>query len=249
MHSLRPVALLALLLSVPAAFSQTSPRALYHSRLNTFGFFGEYSSTSSRILLGLARNRKLLGFGAFYRRRVLLNRFGSGQYLAELRPILLESDPLTQETLNFTSPPPSLTLTSDSAQAEACHPFSQTYTGESNGAPFSATLTVTCDRRQWTFGEGFSPFGFQWNFLPRHRLQPVVTALAGYMFSTKPIPVANAGSANFTFQIGAGLEFYRSATRSIGLEYRIHHLSNANSAQENPGVDNQLLQITYAFGR
>jgi hypothetical protein len=168
--------------------------------------------------------------------------------MAELRPVLFESDPLFHQITTITAPPPSRTFTFDTALPEACRPSSSTYSGVSDGVPISQTIAITCNRRQWTFGEAFSPFGFKWNFLPRHRLQPVVTALAGYMFSTRPIPEADAGSANFTFQFGAGLEFYRSATRSIRAEYRLHHISNADSADENPGIDNQLIQITYAFG-
>jgi hypothetical protein len=50
-----------------------------------------------------------------------------------------------------------------------------------------------------------SPIGFQWNFLPRHKLQPLVLGHGGYMYSTQPVPVPNAGSFNFTFDFGVGL--------------------------------------------
>ncbi|MGC2163786.1 MAG: acyloxyacyl hydrolase [Silvibacterium sp.] len=249
MPSFRSVALFALLLSAPVAFSQAQSSTSGYSRLNAFGIFGEYSNNSSHILLGTAQNRKLLDFGGFYTRRVLLNRVVDGQYMLELRPIMLESDPLWHETLTITAPPPGFTLPSNLAEAPACHPSSQTYSSVSNGVPFSETITITCGQRQWTFGEGFSPLGFKWNFLPRRRIQPVFTTLAGYMFSTKPIPVADAGSWNFTFEFGAGVEFYRSPTRSIRAEYRFHHISNNYTATVNPGIDSQLIQITYAFGR
>jgi hypothetical protein len=48
--------------------------------------------------------------------------------------------------------------------------------------------------------------------------------------------------------IDAGVEIYRSKSKSIRAEYRYHHLSNANTAQENPGVDSGLFQLTYCFG-
>lgn len=248
MHRFRPVVLFTLLLSVPAAFSQARTQPFYYSRLNSFGLFGEYSNNSSHILLGIAQNRKLLDFGGFYSRRVLLNHIVEGDYLAEIRPVMFESDPLTHEAIQVTAPPPGYTLSTDFAQVPACHPSSHNYTGVSNGVPYSDTITITCGRRQWTFGEGFSPIGFKANLLPRHRLQPVFTALAGYMFATKPIPVADAGSWNFTFEAGAGIEFYRSATRSIRAEYRLHHISNDYTADDNPGIDSQMIQITYAFG-
>lgn len=249
MRRFRSLALYTLLLSAPIAFSQTEPATLYYSRLNTFGVFGEYSNDSSHILLGTAQNRKLLDFGASYSRRLLLNRIVNWQYLIQIRPIMLESDPIWLTTFTNTLPPPPTTISQKSTLPNACFPYSNTYSGTDQGAPYSYTITNTCDGRQWTFGQGFSPIGFQWNFLPRHRLQPVFTGLGGYMFSTKPIPISTAGSWNFTFQFGVGFEYYRSHTRSFRLEYRFHHISNKYTASENPGIDSQLFQLTYAFGR
>lgn len=248
MHSARSIALLTLLLSALTAFSQAKPAEPYYSRLNTFGIFGEYSNDSSHILLGTAQNRKLLNLGGTYSRRLILNSFVDGQYMIELRPIMLESDPIWHETIVNTSPPPTQTLTNELILPEACYPFSETFTQVYEGVTYTSTITITCGERQWTFGEGFSPVGFKWNFMPRHRIQPVLSMLGGYMFTTKPIPVANAGSSNFTFEFGAGFEFYRTATRSLRVEYLIHHISNANTAQENPGIDSQLVQLTYGFG-
>lgn len=249
MHSPRLAALFALLLFAPAAFSQATPDHPYYSRLNTFGIFGEYSNDSSHILLGLAQNRKLLDFGGSYSRRVVLNRFIDGQYMLELDPVMLESDPLTKEVGTVTSTQGTFTaLPIYEAFVSACYPHSVKFTQVYEGVTYTDSTAYTCGQRQWTFGEGFSPLGFKANLLPRHRIQPVFTALGGYMFSTKPIPVSAAGSWNFTFEFGAGFEFYRSATHSLRAEYRFHHISNADSADENPGIDNQLLQITYAFG-
>ena len=71
----------------------------------------------------------------------------------------------------------------------------------------------------------------------------------GYMYTTQEVPVADAGSFNFTFDGGIGVEVYRSRTKSVSLEYRYHHFSNNNTASANPGVDNGLFQATYSFGR
>jgi hypothetical protein len=248
MHSPRVVALLALLLFAPLALSQSNPDHPYYTRLNTFGIFGEYSNDSSHIILGYAQNRKLLDFGGFYARRVLLNHIVDGQYLAEISPIMFESDPLWRETVTVTPTPPGPQFApTEQTFAQSCHPFSANYTIISEGVTYSVSDSITCGR-QWTFGEGFSPLGFKANFLPRRSIQPILTVLGGYMFATRPIPVSDASSANFTFSVGAGLEFYRSATRSIRAEYRYHHTSNAGTADD-PGIDNQLIQITYAFGR
>jgi opacity protein-like surface antigen len=248
MLSARSPTLLVLLMFAANAFAQTAPPAAEYSRLNSFGFFGEYSNDSSHIVLGTAENRKLLDFGGTYSRRVLLSRFVDGQYMLEVRPIMLESDPVFHETTVIVSPPPQATLSNNETYAQACKPFSETFTNIFQGVTYSDTETVTCGRR-WTFGEGFAPVGFKWNFRPRHRVQPVFTTLLGYMFSTQQIPVDGAGSWNFTIEVGAGFEFYRSAKRSIRAEYRYHHISNDHTADLNPGIDNGLFQVTYAFGR
>ncbi len=69
------------------------------------------------------------------------------------------------------------------------------------------------------------------------------------MLSTKNIPIDSAGAFNFTFEFGAGLEYYQSQSRSIRFEYQIQHLSNAYTAETNPGIDNGLFKMTYNFGR
>lgn len=242
---------------------QADPAANAFSRRNSFGLFTEYSNDSSHIFLGSAEQRKLLNFGAFYSRSLVRGRVVDFQYLVELRPVILESDPLAHytfsSTVTFPGSPPSVSSTSGSyAPIYRCQPFSTTTSGsDSDGTTFSTVSTQTCGGRQWTFAEGLSPVGIKLNFRPHHRLQPVFTGLGGYMFSTQPIPIATAGSFNFTFEFGAGFELYQRAERpgsrlpkrSIRAEYRYHHFSNHNTATDNPGVDNGMLQLTFAFGR
>jgi opacity protein-like surface antigen len=177
--------------------------------------------------------------------------------------VALESDPVlvtnTTATLVFNNgtPPETLTQVGGYPIAVACVPSTTTATfpiyGPVNGVQTligteTAVSVFTCSR-QWTIGEAISPVGFQWNFMPRRKLQPVVSGHGGYMYSTQPIPIPSAGSFNFTFDIGAGFELYQSKGRSIRAEYRYHHISNHNTAQENPGIDNGVFQVTWSFGR
>jgi opacity protein-like surface antigen len=80
-------------------------------------------------------------------------------------------------------------------------------------------------------------------------LQPTGSLFAGYILSSKRIPVDTAGSFNFTFEFGAGLEYFLSPLRSMRFEYQLQHFSNAYTAQTNPGVDSGLFKLTYNFGR
>jgi opacity protein-like surface antigen len=69
------------------------------------------------------------------------------------------------------------------------------------------------------------------------------------MFSTQQVPIPNAGAFNYTFEFGGGLEFYRSHTNSMRLEYQVQHFSNKETGTVNPGVDSGFIKLTYAFGR
>jgi len=233
--------------SNPTVFAQSKPANPYYSRLNTFGVFAAYSNDSSHILLGDVEQRRLLEFGFSYSRRLLQNGKVNWQYNAELLPVALESDPRVTSVETFTSPFQTI-FTNTYAPIGACHADSGSFNQTVNGVTTSYTYVDTCSR-QWTIGEAMSPVGLQWNFLPRRKTQPFVDAHGGYMYSTQPIPIQGAGNFNFTFDLGVGLEFYRSKTRSIRAEYRYHHISNHDTAAQNPGIDNGLFQVTYAFGR
>jgi opacity protein-like surface antigen len=229
------------------AWSQAPAANPFYARTNTFSIFGAYSGDSSHILLGDAENRKLLEFGVAYGRKLLLNRVVNWQYNGELLPVALESDPVVVNTVNWTSPTV-FTESGTGALTTPCVPSSGSFSNTLSGITYSYTYTFTCTR-QWTIGEGMSPVGFQWNFLPRRKLQPFIIGHGGSMYSTRPIPIQEAGSFNFTFDLGAGFELYRSKTHSVRAEYRYHHISNHNTANQNPGIDNGLFQVTYSFGR
>ena len=249
-HLFSLIPLLAAALWNAHASAQARPESQYYARTNTFGVFGAYSPDSSHIFLGYAENRKLVDFGVSYNRRLLIGRVVNWQYSGELLPVALESDPVGIETNNETTPVVSTIAFNLGAQFVTCSPSTVAYSfTDQNGVTYSGTLTYSCSGRRWTMGEAMSPIGFQWNFLPRHKTQPFLIGHGGYMYSTQPIPIIQAGSFNFTFDLGAGFEVYRSRTRSIRIEYRYHHISNHNTAQENPGIDSGLFQATYAFGR
>jgi hypothetical protein len=235
----------------------TQPSGAY-SRKNTFTLFAEYSPTSSHILLGVARQRILADVGGAYTRR-LANFWGSDLgYHVELRPVQFESDPLsiTKSTISVTGPPPigfyTSTVTTATAPVAKCQPASGTIVyppppGET--ASESIAYTTTCGR-QWTFGQVFTPIGFKYSLRTRHPLQPFLIGTLGYMYTSRPIPIANAESFNFVFDFGAGLELYRSnqKKRSLSLETRYHHFSNRDTASANPGTDNITYILSYNFG-
>jgi hypothetical protein len=241
---------LTLALFGPCLRAQIRPESPYYDRVNVLGIFAAYSNDSSHILLGQAEQRKILNIGGSYTRRLLANHVLNWQYSGELLPVALESDPLSREVVQQTAPTAGSYIYVNQPPLIKCTPTLVAYNvALPDGDTFAGTQTYTCYGRRWTIGEAISPVGFQWNFATRRRLEPFVSAHGGYMYSTRPIPVDVAGSFNFTFDLGVGLELYRSHTQSIRAEYRFHHISNHGTAYENPGIDNGVLQVTYTFGR
>jgi len=232
-----------------ASAAQSRDNSPSYSRLNTMGVFGAFSGDSSHILLGQAENRRLLSLGVAYSRRLAMNHEVSWQYDAEVVPVAMESDPLGLVVEQQTSPN-TATYSYNSGPLTYCSPINTPYseTDPVTGTTYSGTVTISCHGRRWVAGEAISPAGLRWNFLPQHKTQFFVGAHGGYMYSTQEIPVNGGGSFNFTFDVGAGIEYYRSRNRSIRVEYRYHHISNNDSAQLNPGIDNGLIQVMYCFG-
>jgi opacity protein-like surface antigen len=240
--------LIALIAGAASAWSQAPTDSPYYARTNTYSIFGAYSDDSSHIVLGVAENRKLLEFGVGYGRKLFANRMVNWQYNGEILPVALESDPRNHLVQNQTTPT-SATYSYDAWPVVSCATMTTPYKWTENGVTYSGTFTSSCHGRQWTIGEAISPAGFQWNFLPQRKMQPFFIGHGGYMYSTQPIPISTAGSFNFTFDFGAGIEVFRTKTRSVRAEYRIHHISNAYTSSANPGIDNGLFQLTYSFGR
>jgi len=69
-----------------------SPQTTWTNKYD-LGVFGEYSPTSSHIVMGYARQRKLVGIGGSLAWRLINRHSFELAYLAEVRPLLMESDP------------------------------------------------------------------------------------------------------------------------------------------------------------
>jgi hypothetical protein len=198
------VFLLSLFSSVSRLAAQTDLHDVLGSK-NTFGVTVEYSNDSSHIVLGDAENVKLGAVGIEYQRKLIANRHLVWSYAMEFRPAIVESNLTSRVEFVETSPIPSTTpgtaQTSASCVAGSL-PYSYTFPGPPP-VTLAGTYYTFCGR-ELTYAQGFSPFGFRVNLRPRHRLQPTFSSLEGYLFSTRPLPSANAGSFNFDFEFGAG---------------------------------------------
>lgn len=227
-----------------------------YSRRSTYSGFVSYANNSSHIYIGQERNRKVAQLGFGYSRRFVHKHAFDFNYEFELRPVTFIRDPVVTgvSTVNILS----------GAGVIADLPYSGPFSGPTtsncatgtttktgvtqNGIAYSQTTTQVCGER-WTYAGGFSPLGLRFNFAKSHRVQPFLVGNGGLLVSPHDEPVNFSNRLNFTFEVGAGLEFFSSHQHSWALDYRVHHLSNANSGYYNPGIDSQLVRASYRFGR
>jgi hypothetical protein len=248
------VGILAIVCLVGVVKAQ-SVDALY-SRKNTLSIFANYSNDSSHILIGRVEDRKLLEAGVSYQHRWLGNKWIEWSYEGEVIPFALESDPVkTSSELILLNGIP-ITITNGTNPIVFSGPaFSACQSGifVEQGATtqlgtYSSITTQSCSRR-WTYAGGLSPLGQRISFAKRFRWQPYLIANAGFLVSMRDIPQDLTSRFNFTFEGGAGIEWFKDHTRSVALDWRVHHLSNDYIGASNPGVDSSRFRIAYTFGR
>ncbi len=219
---------------------------------DVFSGFAEYSNDSSHIVLGVSENRRLAAVGGTYARRLLRTPVFTWQWMVEARPFALESDPVgsRQVTPQAGSGNSPVNTALQLQRASDCVPLDETVTFPDpvTEQPVSLAVVETCGRR-WTYAAALSPLGQKLNFLPKRRVEPFAVGNAGLLVAAHAIPLDTARRFNFTFEFGAGVEWFYRPRRSWAVEYRVHHISNDFTAKSNPGVDSGTLKVTYSFSR
>lgn len=88
-----------------------------------------------------------------------------------------------------------------------------------------------------TYAFGVTPLGMQVNLRNGHHVQPFFDAHGGLLYFTRQEPVPNSSQFNFTFNFGTGAQVFVSRRGSVLAGFKYHHISNNETAHENPGVD------------
>jgi lipid A 3-O-deacylase PagL len=89
------------------------------------------------------------------------------------------------------------------------------------------------------YGAGANPIGFEVNFGAR-RMEPFLSASLGFLYFAQQVPVVGSSQFNYTANLGVGIEIFSRSGRSFTVGYKYHHLSNAESAPLNPGLDSNM---------
>ena len=91
-----------------------------------------------------------------------------------------------------------------------------------------------------TYGVGFAPVVWRWNFLPLRRWSAFAELSMGGLWTTDPLPEGTK-NVNFTAHWGGGVRWHTSPRDSVVVSYRFQHFSNGNQLSTNPGVNSHVL--------
>jgi hypothetical protein len=94
-------------------------------------------------------------------------------------------------------------------------------------------------------GFAVSPIGLEGQLRISSRWRAYGAGAAGVVWFTRDVPTAYSRAFNYTFEVGGGLIWQTSAKTALRVGYKFHHLSNANTAPNNPGVDGAVFLLGY----
>jgi hypothetical protein len=116
---------------------------------------------------------------------------------------------------------------------------------------FPAAVVFEPDRvrrgKSTIYGAGLSPLGFKLNFGQQSWIKPFIAASVGFLYFEEDIPVPRSSRFNFTPELGLGVQFFLAPKNALTLGYKFHHMSNANTSRNNPGMDSHVIYAGFSF--
>jgi hypothetical protein len=109
---------------------------------------------------------------------------------------------------------------------------------------------VAVTGRSSVYGFGAAPIGFEAHARVARRVELYGGSAVGTIWFARAVPDPFARAFNFTFDLRAGMLWQLRGANALRVGYMFHHLSNANTAPSNPGVDGAIgvLGLQHAFG-
>ena len=98
-------------------------------------------------------------------------------------------------------------------------------------------------RRTSVYGFGLAPVGLKFYFLQSKWFKVFTNASGGFLTFLNEVPVEKARKFNFTFDLGFGAQITTGSRWALTLGYKLHHLSNAHTAEDNPGLDSSVFYL------
>ena len=205
----------------------------------SFGISSSFAPDSSHILIGDAEQRRVWTAGLEYSRRLWGNGSLRLDYEGSVAPFFQERDPTLVAEYSIIAGYRG-TLPSSGERVIYVNNDPVGMAGGGGGAPVPVYPIYGSTK---TYAFAMSPIGARISGFSSHRLQPTFSTDLGMVFSSRDLPVDDSASVNFLFSFGPGVEILRG-NGAIRLEYLYRHMSNANSGDNNPGVDSGVFRLT-----
>jgi hypothetical protein len=224
----RPL-VVALALTVPsgagaqASDSTAGGAAPLTDRLGRWGVeaWAAYSSRSTDMgVLGNMPGQRLALVAARLTRRLAASRGATLDYTLDVLPVARLSPPLKNNVAR--RPVCAVDVPCEVSAAE------RVVLGAASG-------TAT--------GAGIAPLGLAVVFRPASALQLRVGATGGVLWFDRAVPTTSARRLNATGAVEAGAQLVGRRGHGVLLAYRFHHLSNAGTAADNPGLGSHMLSL------
>lgn len=138
-----------------------------------------------------------------------------------------------------------------SAAIRWAHMGSEKGSGFFRGHPAFAVelvpITTFLEKSATTWAAGANVL-YEHHFAARGRLLPIWRIGAGFLYGNDEVP-AGETQHNFSLLTALGFDIIVTQTSALLIEYRFHHISNANTGERNPGVNAHTVVFGLSFYR
>jgi hypothetical protein len=208
---------------------------------SSFGISATYSPDSSHILIGDSGQRRTWTAGGEYTHLLHRTPILRLDYEGSIMPVFEESDPTIIGTEYFAAGQP---VISSQSPVRVQHTTSAPIAEIFSGVPLYALFS-----RQNTYAAALAPLGIRLSAMPHWKIQPSMALDLGFVVSARDIPLDDCSQFNYMFDLGPGLQFFKSAHTSLRAEYLYRHISNAGQGAQNPGIDQGVIRLTVSLHR
>ena len=118
---------------------------------------------------------------------------------------------------------------------------------ETNNVVRESVLAPTT--RETAYAFGVAPVGLRFIFRPQSHTKPFIAVNGGIAFFNEPFPVPEARRFNFFEEIDGGVLIFNRRGRVVTLGMRARHISNASTADRNPGLNSFIFYAGYSIFR
>lgn len=192
------------------------------------------------MLIGSAERRRIFASGLEYTHRVRENEWLRLDYSVSFSPMYRESDPDLVATETSILGVEMITPITPERVAIVSHaPIGSDCYGSGSCSP----IYPVYGRSEKTYGAEAIPLGGRLIFATHWRAEPTFLAGAGFVISTRDIPVDGSALFNYEFVVGPGLQIFFSRKYALRIEYVYRHLSNADVGSTNPGIDQGVFRL------